>query len=159
MILFTSSYEGRSIPQFLQELGAAGVRQLVDVREAPISRKRGFSKYDLAEELQYAGIAYRHIRALGCPKSIRDRYKVDHDWSRYTQQFHEHLARQQPALEELRALVVSEPTAVMCYEADFNRCHRTFVARTVAHRAGARICHITPAGLVEDSSSADDAAA
>ena len=146
------------MPQFLQELGAAGIRQLVDVREAPISRKRGFSKYDLAEALQDAGITYRHIRALGCPKPIRDRYKTDHDWSRYTQKIHEHLALQQPALEELRALVVSEPTAVLCYEADFTRCHRTFVARAVAHRAGARICHITPAGLVDDAVS-DDAAA
>jgi len=159
LILFTASYEGRTIPQFLQELGAAGVRQLVDVRELPVSRKRGFSKYDLAEELHYAGIAYRHLRALGCPKSIRDRYKADHDWRRYTQKFHEHLAQQQPALEELRALVVSEPVAVLCYEADFNRCHRTFVARAVAHRAGARICHITFAGLVDDALSAGDAAA
>jgi len=150
LILFTLGYEGRTIPQFLQDLEKAGVRQLVDVREAPISRKQGFSKYDLAEALQDAGIAYRHLRALGCPKAVRDRYKVDHDWSRYTQKFHQHLAQQQPALEEVRALVVSGPTAVLCYEADFTRCHRSFVARAVAERTGARICHITPAGLVED---------
>jgi uncharacterized protein (DUF488 family) len=151
MILFTIGYEGRSLPQFLEDLGKAGVRQLVDVREAPISRKRGFSKYDLAEALDSTGISYRHIRALGCPKTIRDRFKLDGDWSRYTQEFMAHLAHQQPGLEELRALVVSGPTAVVCYEADFNHCHRTYVARSVAHPTGARICHITPAGLIDDA--------
>ena len=39
-----------------------------------MSHKRGFSKTPLAQALQQAGIDYRHLRALGCPKAIRDRY-------------------------------------------------------------------------------------
>ncbi|SEM69999.1 DUF488 domain-containing protein [Nonomuraea pusilla] len=41
---------------------------LVDVRLTPISRKRGFSKTALATALAAAGIACRHMRALGNPK-------------------------------------------------------------------------------------------
>ena len=120
----------------------------MDVRDAPISHKRGFSKTPLALALQQAGIDYRHLKALGCPKPIRDRYHSDEDWNAYTRQYMEHLHQQHPAIEELRALVVSQPTAVLCYEADPNRCHRTYVARAVAKQAGASICHITLKGLI-----------
>lgn len=126
------------------------MKLLVDVREAPISHKRGFSKTPLALALQEAGIGYRHLKALGCPKPIRDRYHTDEDWAGYTRQYMEHLHHQLPAIEELRALVVSQPTAVLCYEADFNRCHRTYVARAVAKQAGASICHITAAGIIQE---------
>jgi uncharacterized protein (DUF488 family) len=149
-MLFTVGYEGRSIQQFLADLHGAKVSMLVDVREAPVSRKPGFSKNALAQMLCDAGIGYRHIRALGCPKSIRDQHKLDGDWSAYTRSFMDHLSQQQPSLEELRAVAVSQRAAVLCYEADFNFCHRTYVARAVAQRAGLRIWHITPDGLVED---------
>ena len=133
---------------------AAGVKQLVDVREAPVSRKRGFSKVALAQALQEAGITYRHLQALGCPRHIRDRFHEDEDWDQYTRDFMQHLGNQLPAIEELRALVVSHPTAVLCFEADFHRCHRTYVAQAVARQTGARICHITATGLIEEAGAA-----
>lgn len=135
-------------------MSAAGVKLLVDVRDAPVSRKRGFSKTALALALQEAGIGYRHLQALGCPRHIRDRYHEDGDWDAYTRQFMQHLGNQLPAIEELRALVVSQPTAVLCFEADFTRCHRTFVAHAVSKQAGARIVHITPTGLIEENGAA-----
>ena len=148
MTLFTAGYQGRSPEQFVQDLARAGVRVLVDVRFSPYSRKPGFSKMPLARSLQQAGIAYRHLRALGCPTHIRDQYRTDNDWDRYTRHFMEHLHLQSPAIEELRALAVSQPVAVLCYEADFNRCHRAYVARAAARLAGAAVCHITASGLV-----------
>ncbi len=151
MNVFTAGYEGRSLEGFLTDLGAHGVRLLADVREAPISRKPGFSKSALAQALQHAGIDYRHIRALGCPRPIRDAYKQDGDWARYTRAFMKHLEAQQPAVDELAKLCEDQPTALLCYEADFNRCHRTYVAREVARQSGVQICHITVAGLINDS--------
>jgi uncharacterized protein (DUF488 family) len=149
--VFTASYEGRSLENFLADLQAQGVRLLADVREAPISRKPGFSKSALAAALEDVGIDYRHIRALGCPKPIRDAYREDGDWVRYTKAYMKHLRQQQPAVEELAALCDAAPTALLCYEADFNRCHRTYVARAVAERSGARVCHITASGPVEET--------
>jgi uncharacterized protein (DUF488 family) len=149
--VFTASYEGRSLEDFLADLRARGVRLVADVREAPISRKRGFSKSALADALARTGIAYRHIRALGCPKPVRDAYREDGDWVRYTKSYMKHLREQRPAVEELASLTDAQPTTLLCYEADFNRCHRTYVARAVAERSGARVCHITASGLVEEA--------
>lgn len=151
MTVFTAGYEGRSLEEFLADLRARGVRLVADVREAPISRKRGFSKSALAEGLERAGIAYRHIRALGCPKPIRDAYREDGDWERYTRSYMKHLRLQELVVEELAALTDTQPTVLLCYEADFDRCHRTYVARAVAAQSGALICHITASGLVKEA--------
>jgi uncharacterized protein (DUF488 family) len=153
VILFTAGYEGRSLADFLAALNANGVRLLADVREAPISRKRGFSKSALAEALRDVGIDYLHIRALGCPKPIRDAHREDGDWARYTRDYLKHLQQQQGAVTQLAGLADAQPTVLLCYEADFERCHRTYVARAVAAQSGARICHITAAGLVNDPAS------
>jgi uncharacterized protein (DUF488 family) len=150
VVLFTAGYEGRSLGDFLTALNASGVRLLADVREAPISRKRGFSKSALAAALHDAGIDYLHIRALGCPKPIRDAYRHDGDWARYTRDYLKHLQQQQGAVMQLAGLADAQPTALLCYEADFKRCHRTYVACAVAAQSGARICHITAAGLIND---------
>jgi uncharacterized protein (DUF488 family) len=151
-VVFTAGYEGRSLEEFIAALRHEGVTLLADVREAPISRKRGFSKSALAQALSQCDIDYQHHRALGCPKPIRDRHKEDGDWARYTRDFMEHLGSQQPALDALAAVVKSRPTALMCYEADFNRCHRTYVARAMAQRTGAMVRHITHSGAVEEES-------
>ena len=151
MTIFTVGYEGRSLEDFLADLNAQDIQMVADVREAPISRKPGFSKAALADALRDAGIGYIHIRALGCPKPIRDAYKEDGDWDRYTRAFMKHLHLQQQAIEELAITVAAQPTALLCYEADFNRCHRTYVARAVAALTQSPICHITAAGLISDS--------
>jgi len=151
MKIFTAGYEGRTLDSFLDGLRAQGVTLLADVREAPISRKPGFSKSALSQALQQAGIDYRHIRALGCPKPIRDAYKEDKGWAQYTRRFMKHLDSQQAAVDELAQLCREQPTALLCYEADFNRCHRTYVARAVAQRAGGPVLHITDAGVQRDS--------
>jgi uncharacterized protein (DUF488 family) len=157
--IYTISYEGRSLQKLLADLQSAGVRLLADVRENPFSRKPGFSKNALAEALREVGIAYRHIRPLGCPRPIRDQYRKDGDWQRYTRDFMAHLRQQQPALEELVGLTNAQPAALLCYEADFNRCHRTYVARAAAELSAAGICHITADGLVADGADSGTKAA
>lgn len=149
--IFTIGYEGRSLDDFLRDLGTHGIRLLADVREAPISRKRGFAKSGLAAALRDKGIDYQHIRALGCPKPIRDAWRADHDWQRYTRDFLAHLHQQQPALAALAASAAARPTALLCYEADFDRCHRTYVARAMAASHRTSVLHITASGLVPDT--------
>lgn len=151
MQLFTTGYEGETLAAFLRRLVDEGVEVVADVREAPVSRKAGFSKAALAEALRGAGIGYRHIRELGCPKAIRDQHRADHDWERYTRLFLAHLDQQAAALDALAALSLEQRTAVLCYEADYNHCHRMYVARAVARSTGAEVCHITAAGLVKES--------
>jgi uncharacterized protein (DUF488 family) len=52
-------------------LRKAGVALVLDIRAAPVSRKKGFSKTPLAKHLAEAGIGYRHLRGLGTPKHGR----------------------------------------------------------------------------------------
>ena len=55
--VITIGYEGRLADGFLKDLTGSGIQILVDVREMPISRKRGFSKSTLSELVQKAGIS------------------------------------------------------------------------------------------------------
>lgn len=134
--LYTFGYEGLDIEAFIARLRAMKVYSVVDVRELPLSRKKGFSKTAFCEHLQRAGIAYLHMPALGCPKSIRDRYRDDGDWRRYSRDFLAYLKTQQETLQELAKIARATTACLVCYEADHNRCHRTYVARAT-HRLGA----------------------
>lgn len=131
MVVYTIGYEGLNLDEFLELLRTHGIEHLVDVRDAPISRKPGFAKAALSKAIEASGIRYTHVKALGCPKPIRDRHKDDGDWVNYTRAFKIYLDGQGAAVEMLRHVVASEHTCLMCYEADFNRCHRTFVAEGV----------------------------
>ena len=74
--LFTIGYEGLDVADLVAQLHKEGITRIVDVRELPLSRRPGFSKARLAAALQEAGIAYEHVRALGNPKPLRDRFKA-----------------------------------------------------------------------------------
>ena len=59
----------------------------MDVRELPLSRKKGFSKSAFCAALSAHGMAYLHAPALGFPKPIRNQYKADGNWQTYTREF------------------------------------------------------------------------
>lgn len=102
--LATIGYEGVSLPAFLATLETAGVTLLLDVRELPISRRKGFSKTALSKALSRIGIEYQHERALGAPRSVRHRLREDGDLKRYFADFREYLSGQEALLDEARVL-------------------------------------------------------
>ena len=125
MNIYTVGYEGLELEGFLRQLRRAGVRLLVDVRDLPLSRKRGFSKTALAEALSGAGKAY-------------------------TAAFLKHLRKQSQAVRELADLCEKHPAALLCYEADAGLCHRTYVARAVAAVSSGSVMRIGAAGITPD---------
>ena len=132
--LFTIGYEGRSPRELIERLHAAGVERVVDVRELPLSRRRGFSKSRLAAALEHAGIRYEHVRALGNPKPYRDRYKsgdVDGGARAYRSHLHN---GSYPALVELADSLPSVKTCLLCVEESHAACHRAVIAGAVAER-------------------------
>ncbi len=150
-MLYTFGYEGLDIARYIERLQDTGVKSIVDVRQLPLSRKKGFSKRAFSEALAKAGIAYLHMPTLGCPKAIRDAYKVNQDWAAYVKAFLAYLATQDAAIRELAKVSRATPACLVCFEADFTQCHRTFVARA-AHRQGApAIAHITAQTVVADA--------
>jgi uncharacterized protein (DUF488 family) len=142
MTIYTIGYEGIDIEQFFVLLKEHGIETVVDVRELPLSRKPGFSKKILAAALNLSGLEYTHLADLGCPKPIRDRYRADADWRRYKEGFLKYLKTQKEAIEELAALASSSNCALLCFEADFNYCHRLMVADAVKQQSGMRVSHI-----------------
>ena len=143
MALFTCGYEGQSIETFIARLTKAGVRSVLDIRELPLSRKKGFSKTAFGIALHRAGISYEHLPVLGCPRSIRDQYKMDGDWNRYEKRFTTYLASQSGVVAQLAKTCRRTSACLVCFEADFNVCHRSLVARAVARAGGPRVIHLT----------------
>jgi uncharacterized protein (DUF488 family) len=138
--LYTSGYQGLNIDQFIARLQEAGIETLVDIRATPYSRKPDFSKQALADHLQAAQIAYRHIPALGCPKPIRDAYGADH--AQYEIHFKRYLATQSDAVEALAAFSQATRACLLCFEADHRECHRSLVAEACQRVQAMPIVHL-----------------
>src|ERR1700688_3934543 len=111
---YTIGCGGMTIDALLASLRAARIAHLLDIREVALSRKKGISKTALSEHLARGGIRYSHVRALGCPKPIRDQYRVDGNWERYSRAFAAYLESQAPALRELTRTVKAERCSLMC---------------------------------------------
>ena len=147
---YTIGYEGMTIEAFIGSLCAQRIAHVVDIREVALSRKKGFSKTTLSEHLKRAGIRYSHVRALGCPKAIRNQYRIDGNWGRYSRAFAAYLESQTAALRELRLTMKAERCSLMCFEADYTLCHRSLVA----HELGGAIVHLTVHGPITEGTAA-----
>jgi hypothetical protein len=121
---------------FARHVRAAGVERLIDVRELPISRRRGYAKTALSQAMADAGIEYLHIKALGNPKPFRDLYKsgnVEEGRRRYEDHL---LSDQRPALDSLVPLLREKRCALMCVEHDPATCHRTVIVEALRDELG-----------------------
>jgi hypothetical protein len=121
---------------FAARLSDEGVDQLVDVRELPVSRRRGYAKTALGEAMAAVGIEYIHIRALGNPKPYRELYKsgrVDEGREHYTRHL---LSNHRDALNELVPLLRDKRTVLMCVEHDATTCHRTVILDALRDELG-----------------------
>ena len=125
---------------------------LADVRRHPGSRRHPqFASHALAASLPAREIEYAHLPALGgrrkgSPSSVNDGW--EHESFRA---YADHLASEEFAggLAELEALATRRPTAVMCAEGMWWRCHRRLVADVLTVR-GWTVCHIAPGGALSE---------
>lgn len=152
MTIYTMGYEGFTADAFIARLRMAGVSTVIDVRELPLSRKRGFSKTAFAALLAAAGIAYAHMPAMGCPRPVRNQYKLDGNWVTYTRGFEAYLATQGASVRELGRMTRTTASCLVCFEADFNRCHRSMVGRAAAGISGQRLVHLNARTAIPDVS-------
>jgi uncharacterized protein (DUF488 family) len=139
--LFTIGYEQTPVRAVLDELEQARVKLVVDVRAVSASRRPGFSKNQLAAELDERGIAYIHLRGLGTPKEGREAARAGKYDTLY-RIFAKHLKTPQAkeGLDELSALVAkSGPVCLLCYERDHTHCHRQWIAEIIEDRDGVKV--------------------
>ena len=134
--LFTIGYEGRNVKDFTSRLKDYGIQTLVDVRDIPLSRKKGFSKTPLAEYLQEEGIEYIHIKKLGSPKPLRDKVREDGNYEYFYKEYTTYIQSQGESVETLYKIVTNTNVCIMCYEREPDSCHRRAVAEEVKKRDG-----------------------
>lgn len=127
MELYTTGYEGELIDQWVEKLRDAGVTVLVDIRERAISRKKGFSKTALRNQLEANDISYLHYRDLGSPSEIRKKLMRDKDYISFFEQYNQHLNDQEEKLRELATILEHEKACLMCFEKNHRQCHRSAV--------------------------------
>jgi uncharacterized protein (DUF488 family) len=139
--VWTIGYEERASAELCGELVALGIKQVVDVRELPLSRRPGFSKSVLADKLQSSGIVYRHLRDMGSPRELRHAYREDGDVTSFMSSYSTYLDSRQESFELLRALVLATKSAILCYEQDYQACHRSVLANRLVE-AGFRVSHL-----------------
>lgn len=133
--LFTIGYEGKTQAEFLQELQAAGVELLIDVRAVAASRRPGFSKTALSNGLRECGIDYLHLRSLGTPADGRQAARagrVAEMRAIYADQLDTPEAGL--ALEQALAEASARPSALLCYEREAPDCHRSMLAQRMVDR-------------------------
>lgn len=132
-VLYTVGYEGADIAHFLRTLKDCGIERLIDVRDVPVSRKRGFSKTALANALNEIGIAYSHLKQLGDPKAGREAMRRG-DYPAFLEIYTSHIATAegQEALQTAVELAGMSQSILLCYERSPALCHRTVVAKEMA---------------------------
>ncbi len=124
-------YTDLADPTVVENQKAAGVERLVDVRELPLSRRRGFSKTTLGDSLREAGIEYVHVKALGNPKPNRERYWAG-DIEGGAAVYRKHLTNgSRSALVELAASLGEDPACLLCFERDHTECHRDVIVEAL----------------------------
>jgi uncharacterized protein (DUF488 family) len=129
--IFSIGHGARPFEELVETLASGGVTQVADVRSFPGSRHNPqFGREVLAEALPGAGVAYSWLPELGGrrrlgPDSPNPSWQVA-AFRAYAD--HTDTPEFARGLERLLALAAARPTAFMCSETHWSRCHRRILA-------------------------------
>ena len=126
-MLYTIGYESKSIDDLISQLKSHDISTLVDVREIPISRKKGFSKTVFSECLNKNGIEYIHLKKLGSPKNIRKELKQNKDYFSFFGKYLEYIQLHKNIISDLYKIILEKNCCIMCYEDLPFKCHRKII--------------------------------
>lgn len=144
MTVFTVGHSTRTFEALVSLLQRHGVRQVADIRTVPKSRRHPqFNGDALAAALPVEGLSYRHVPRLGGLRHAR-RDSSNTAWQNDSfRGYADYMATDgfREGLEELIEFAERAPTAIMCAEAVWWRCHRRLVADALTIR-GVEVGHI-----------------
>ena len=143
--VYTAGYEGISVDRFLNLLVQNGIERLIDVRNNPSSRRYGFHKSTLARLTDKLKIDYVHFPELGIRSEKRRLFPADGDREALFDEYERSTLRTETtALENVSGLVTGRPSVLVCLEAEPACCHRSRLARRIAHISDLPIRHLRP---------------
>jgi uncharacterized protein (DUF488 family) len=150
--MWTIGHSTRAINEFIALLQDNEIKLLVDVRAWPGSKRYPqFNKEALTESLTAHGIRYEHFPELGGKRKSRPdsrntawRNASFRGYADYmeTEQFQQGIQRLLDVAAE------AEPTAIMCAEAVWWRCHRALISDFLKAR-GIEVVHILDANKTD----------
>ena len=140
-LLYTVGYEGADLSDFLNTLKAHQIKQIIDVRDLPLSRKKGFSKNALTAALARIGITYLHLKALGDPKPGREAARSG-DFASFRRIYSHHLNGSDAKASLVDCAVAARKTtsSLLCYERNHVDCHRSMIAEKL--KVDFKVSHI-----------------
>ena len=152
MKIWTIGHSTRNIDNFVSLLQENGIKLVADVRMFPGSKRYPqFNRESLACSLGQWEIRYEHFPGLGGRRKTRPdsrntawRNASFRGYADYmeTDEFHR-------GIERLLGLAnTTGPTAIMCAEAVWWRCHRSLISDYLKAR-GVEVIHILDAGKTE----------
>ena len=150
--IWTIGHSTRKIDDFVSLLAENGIKLVADVRMFPGSRRYPqFGREALAKSLSDAGIGYEHFLELGGRRKTKPDSKNTAWRNESFRGYADYMETEgfRKGIERLIDLAEkSGPTAVMCAEAVWWRCHRSLISDYLKAR-GVEVLHILDHNKVE----------
>ncbi len=149
--IFTVGHSTLTWETFVAMLKSNGIQTLVDVRSFPGSRRYPHVGREAMERaLPNSGIDYKWMPALGGRRKPKPDSKHSEWRNAAFRGYADYMDGPEfsNALEELKELAREKPTAYMCSEAVWWRCHRGLISDRLKSE-GWTVIHITTSGRKE----------
>lgn len=146
--VYTIGHSTRTIEEFLDLLFFYKIKVLADIRSMPGSRKYPqFNQDDLKISLEENGIKYMYIKNLGGRRKLAKDSKNTSWRNKSFQAYADYMETEdfEQGILELTTLAIEKPTAMMCSEAVWWRCHRSMVSDYLKAK-GWEVLHIMSLG-------------
>ena len=148
MRIWTVGHSTRAIDEFISLIQANDIKLLADVRSLPGSKRYPqFNKEALADSLGKTGIQYEHFPELGGRRKAKPESKNTAWRNASFRGYADYMETEEfrKGVERLLDLAADAgPTAIMCAEAVWWRCHRSLISDYLKAR-GIEVLHIMDA--------------
>lgn len=151
-VLYTIGHSTHRLDDFLAMVASFGIKTVADIRRFPGSRKfPQFDKENLERTLLDHGIKYIHLDNLGGRRKA-DKNSKNTRWRNASfRAYADYMDTEafDTGIKELTKIATESPTAIMCAEAVWWRCHRSLVADYLKVK-GWCVRHILDANKVKE---------
>ncbi|CAL1519397.1 DUF488 domain-containing protein [Chitinophaga sp. MM2321] len=148
--IYTIGHSTHSLAEFLAMLQSFDIKILVDIRRLPGSRKfPQFDQENLKISLEENGIKYIHLADLGGRRKAKKDSKNNRWNNDYFRGYADYMETEEfeKAIVKLEHIALEQPTAYMCSEAVWWRCHRSLVSDYLKAK-GWTVLHIMATGKI-----------
>ena len=150
--IYTIGHSTHSLDEFLNMLRSFDIKILADIRSLPGSRR--FPQFDMENikiSLEETGIQYIHLADLGGRRKMKKDSK-NNRWNNDSfRGYADYMETKEfeNAIVKLENIALEQPTAYMCSEAVWWRCHRSMVSDYLKAKGWA-VLHIMATGKVQE---------